>query len=54
LEKVSNSFDELTGVVIKYREVGNLNEMSVRLHDEIEKNNIQILRQAREIQNLKK
>ena len=54
MEKTSNSYDELTGVVIKYRDIGNLNEMSVKLHDEIEKNNLLILKQAKEIEKYQK
>ncbi len=43
-ERTNPNYDEITNVVIKYREVINLNEVSVRLHEEIEKLNIIILK----------
>ena len=40
--------------MIKYRDVGNLNEMSFKLHDEIERNNLLIHKQASAISRLQK
>ena len=44
MEKITPSYDELTGVVIKYRDVMNLNETSVKLHEEIERTNNLIIK----------
>ncbi|EGR27778.1 hypothetical protein IMG5_189200 [Ichthyophthirius multifiliis] len=52
-EKTIPSYDEMSGIVIKYRDIINLNDQTFRMHDENEKLNILIQKQIKEINELR-
>ncbi|KAL4497999.1 hypothetical protein ABPG72_014856 [Tetrahymena utriculariae] len=52
-EKIRPDYDEISGIVIKYRDVININDQTIRLHDENERLNMIILKLTRENNSIK-